>query len=394
MRAPAPSGEAADSISPLFAGADQPARRAFGISAITVQSETVPVVTRDVAATPFHTLVEFKRSDIRAPSKILVVPPLSGHFAVLLRDLVIGLLADFCVHVIDWTNVRHVPLRNGQFGLDDNIAAVVAAIRGAGPGVSVVGVCQGGVAALAAASLLAAAEERDDPVALILIGAPIDPLANPTGVVRLIRDRPIPWLVAGAISPVSETHAGRGRLVYPAERQLAALLAYLARHLDAGGELFAKLRHDDGADPRRFPFFDLYSSIMDLDAKHFVENIDRVFHAGALAQGALRCSGERVDLSAIRRTALVTIEGEQDDIAAPGQTSAAHALCSGLPANLQRQVVVAGAGHFSLFHGDVFRRAVLPVIRDACRPSVARDDREHAPMVCKRSLRPADSSRR
>jgi poly(3-hydroxybutyrate) depolymerase len=171
-------------------------------------------------------------------------------------------------------------------------------------------------------------------------------------------------------------------------------LAYRARHLDAGGELFRKLQHDDGADPRRFPFFDLYSSIMDLDAKHFVENIERVFHAGALAQGALRCNRERVDLGAIRRTALVTIEGEQDDIAAPGQTSAAHALCSGLPANLHRQVVVAGARHFSLFHGDVFRRAVLPVIRDACRPSVARDNRERAPMVCKRSLRAADSSRR
>jgi poly(3-hydroxybutyrate) depolymerase len=252
MRAPAPSGEAADSIAPHFAGAGQPARRPFSISTITVQSETVPVVTRDVAATPFHTLVEFKRSDIRAPSKILV-PPLSGHFAVLLRDLVIGLLAYSCVHVIDWTNVRHVPLCNGQFGLDDNIGAVAEAIRGAGAGVSVVGVCQGGVAALASASLLAAAEEGDDPVALILIGAPIDPLANPTGVGRLIRDRPIPWLVASAASPVPEPHAGRGRLVCPAERQLAALLAYRARHLDADSELFRKLRHDDGAIRGAFP---------------------------------------------------------------------------------------------------------------------------------------------
>lgn len=390
MRAPARSGEAAGSITPLFAGADQPARRAFGIGAITVQSEAVPVVTRDVSTTPFHTLVEFKRSDIRALSKILVVPPVSGHFPVVLRDLVVGLLADFCVQVIDWTNVRHVPLKHGRFGFDDSIAAVAEAIGGAGPGLSVVGVCQGGVAALAAASLLAA-DDGDQPVALVLIGAPIDPLANPTRVVRLIRDQPIPWLVAGAVSHVPEQHAGHGRLVYPAERQLAALLAYLARHLDAGGELFAKLRHDDGADPRRFPFFDLYSSIMDLDAKHFVENIERVFHANALAQGALRCSGERVDLGAIRRTALVTIEGEQDDIAASGQTSAAHALCSGLPADLHRQVIVAGAGHFSLFHGDIFRRAVLPVIRDACRPGVARDSREHAPLVRKRSLRAADS---
>ena len=163
-----------------------------------------------------------------------------------------------------------------------------------------------------------------------------------------------------------EVYAGGGRLVYPARLQLMALLSYLARHLNQGGELLHKARHDDGADPRSFPFLDLYTSIMDIDAKHFIENIDRVFHAGALPAGSLRFGGDPVEPRAIRHTALLTVEGRDDDIAAPGQTCAAHALCAELPAHLHKKRVVSGAGHFSLFHGSVFRREVLPVLRDFC----------------------------
>ena len=356
----------ASATAPLFAGADQPARRGFGINEITVRRERVPVTTRDIAATPYYTLVEFSRQDTAVLPDILVVPPLSGHFAMLLRDLVIGFLDDFRVHVIDWTNVRHVPPRHGQFGLEDNIAAVGAAIRRLRPAPSVVGLCQGGVAALAATALLAADDSSDPQPALALIAAPIDPLANPTGVVRLIRARPIAWFADRATSHVPEPHAGHGRAVYPAQLQLMALLSYLARHLHEGGELLRKLRRDDGADPQRFPFLDAYTSIMDIDARHFVENMRRVFHVCALREGSLRCNGERVDLRAIRRTALVTIEGERDDIAAPGQTSAAHKLCAGLPTGLRRQIVVPNSGHLSLFHGSIFRREVLPAIRDVC----------------------------
>jgi poly(3-hydroxybutyrate) depolymerase len=352
---------------PSLTGADQPARRRLGIHEVRVGHTRVPVLTQDVFATAFATLVSFTRSDSKALPGILIVPPLSGHFAFLMRDMVTALVADFRVLLLDWTNVRHVPTRHGPFGFDDNIATVMRMARHGGRGLAVVGVCQGGVPALAATALLAAADDLATPESLTLIATPVDPLARPTRVVRLLRERPLGWFTETANSVVPDKYAGAGRLVYPAKLQLSALLAYLRRHLDQSGELRDKARHDDGADPRRFPFLDLYSSIMDLDAKHFVENIDRVFHTCALSRGSLRYDGEPVDLREIRRTALLTIEGREDDIAAPGQTSAAHALCTALPTDLHQMQVISGAGHFSLFHGAAFRREVLPVLRDFCR---------------------------
>ena len=358
---------------PPLAGADQPARRSLGVDAVRVGHAQVPVVTQDVAATPFATLVAFARDDGELRPGILIVPPLSGHFGFLLRDLVAGLVVDFRVLLIDWTNVRHVQTWHGPFGFDDNIATVMQLARHGGPGLSVVGVCQGGLPALAATALLAAADDPAAPESLTLIAAPVDPLARPTRVVRLLRERPLAWFAGTANSLVPEGYSGAGRLVYPAQLQLTALLTYLRRHLDQSGELRQKVRHDDGADPRRFPFLDLYSSIMDLDAKHFVENIERVFHTCAVCRGSLRCGGELVDLRAIRHTALLSIEGREDDIAAPGQTSAAHALCTALPTDLHQKQVISRAGHFSLFHGAVFRREVLPILRDFCGgPRVAR----------------------
>lgn len=355
---------------PVLAGADQPARRALGIDAVRIGRALLPVRTRELDATPFATLVAFEQDDGRVRPDILpdilIVPPLSGHFGILLRDMVVALLADFRVLLIDWSNVRHVPARHGPFGFDDNVATVVRMARRGRPELAMVGVCQGGVPALAATALLAAMDEPAVPASLALIGAPIDPLARPTRVVRLLRERPLGWFVGTASAVVPDGFPGAGRVVYPARLQLDALLAYLQRHLGQSGELREKVRHDDGADPARFPFLDLYSSIMDLDAKHFVENIDVVFHARALCQGSLRCHGVPVDLRAIETTTLLTIEGTEDDIAAPGQTSAAHALCTALPADLHRKQVVAGAGHFSLLHGAVFRREVLPVLREFC----------------------------
>lgn len=158
--------------------------------------------------------------------------------------------------------------------------------------------------------------------------------------------------------------AGRGRIVYPARMQLTALNAYLRRHETGDNELARKLRHDDGADPERFPFLDLYTSVMDIDGQHYVENIERIFHTRAICNGTLKCGGELVAPEAIRSTALLTVEGTQDDIAAPGQTAAAHDLCSALPARQRGRLVAEGCGHFSLFHGDPWRGRILPVVRD------------------------------
>ncbi len=325
------------------------------------------VSARDVVATPFCVLLEFARkhpnsSAESARADLLIVAPLSGHFPILTRDLVAGLIPFFRVYVTDWINVRHVPAEEGPLGLDGNISCVTEMIRSLRPRPIVLGLCQGGIAALAATALLAARDDPRTPAALILMGAPIDPLANPTRVVGLIRERSLAWFECNAITTVPQKYAGRGRSVYPAQLQLSALWTYLCRRMNEGGEIAAKLLHDDGADPLRFPFLDLFTSIMDLDAKFFLENTKSVFHDCSIARGALHCNGERVDPLAIRDTALLTIEGEKDDIAAPGQTSAAHDLCGSIPGRLRRKLIVPGLGHFSLFHGRSYREEVLPVI--------------------------------
>jgi poly(3-hydroxybutyrate) depolymerase len=352
----------------LFAGGNQPARRSFGISCVTAGNTPVPVQICETAISPFCTLIEFVTPDISPQADLLVVAPLSGHFPILFRDLVIGLLPLFHVYVTDWHNVRHVSADHGPFGLEANISCVLDVITRRPPGLNVIGICQGGVAALTATAILAQNADRT-PTSLILMGAPIDPLANPTRVVKLLRSRLLSWFEQHLIAPVPEEYAGSGRQVYPADRHLIPLWLHLARHLSQGGELSAKVVFDDGADPGRFPFLDLYTSIMDLDAKFFLENTKNVFHDCVLREGKLYFEGERVHLRAIRNTALLTIEGERDDIAAPGQTSAAHALCSTLPERFRSQLVVPGSGHFSLFHGDTWRKAVLPAIRKFCGES-------------------------
>jgi poly(3-hydroxybutyrate) depolymerase len=351
----------------LFAGGNQPARRDFGISAIVVDDTVAPIRAVDAAATPFCALIEFSRTDVSAQPGLLIVAPLSGHFPVLLRDLVLCLLPSFKVYVTDWFNVRHVPANHGSFGLDDNISCILNTIISLPPGLTIVALCQGGIPALAATALLARNQRSHAPKALILIACPIDPLANPSGVARLLRSRPPSWFESSLIKTVPDVYAGVGRHVYPADLHLVPLLTYLTRRILEGGEIAAKVLSDDGSDPGRFPFLDLVTSIMDLDAKYFLENTKAVFQECLLPSGLLLFQGERVDLRAIEQTALFTIEGELDDIAPPGQTSAAHALCSSLPADLHHSIAVPGSGHFSLFHGNTCRRVVQPAILDFLR---------------------------
>jgi poly(3-hydroxybutyrate) depolymerase len=250
--------------------------------------------------------------------------------------------------------------------LDANISCVQEMIGRLGPGATVVALCQGGIPALVATALLSATDDAKTPSTLVLIAAPLDPLANPTRVVRLLRSRPLSWFEANLITTVPKAYAGRRRRVYPAHLQLAALWTYLARRVSEGSGIGAKLLHDDGLDPQHFPFLDLYTSIMDLDAIFFLENVKRVYQDCALREGTLSYHEEPVDLTAIRGTALLTVEGQWDDIVAPGQTSAAHGLCALLPQRLRSQIIVPGSGHFSLFHGETWRRKVLPAIHDFC----------------------------
>lgn len=350
------------SASPLFSGSDQPARRGFDNKEVVLDGQRVPVATRDVPITPFCMLVECARTDIDVRRKILVVPPLSGHFPILLRDLIVDLIPWFRVYVADWVNVRHIDIAHGTFGLEANIATVLRMMQHVGSGLTVIALCQAGIPALAAAAALAAACDARAPAHLVLMAAPIDPLANPTRVVQLLRSRSLSWMDRSLTEPVSDEFAGRGRLVYPARLQLSALQTYLTRRLLEGSELIGKILADDGSDPRRFPFLDLYTSIMDLDAPFFLENTKSLYHDCELRAGTLQFEGNRIALGAINKTKLMTIEGEWDDIAAPGQTSAAHELCASLSTSSRRRILVPRCGHFSLFHGERWRREVLPEV--------------------------------
>lgn len=346
----------------LFAGSSQPARRGFSILDVVIEGNRVPVTTCDVFVAPFCVLVGFARTDIDVRRNLLVVAPLSGQFPILLRDLVVSLVPWFRVYVTDWINARHVSIGEGPFGLDGNVATVLRTMQHLGHGLTVLAICQAGVPALAATAILAAAHDARAPKDLILMAAPIDPLANPTRVVRLLRSQSLTWMERALTEAVPGEFVGRGRRVYPARLQLSALSIYLMRRFTEGSELLGKLLWDDGADPLGFPFVDGYTSIMDLDARFFLENTKSLYHDCELRAGTFRFEGLAVEPGAIQQTRLMTIEGEWDDIAAPGQTSAAHDLCTSLQVQGRRRLVVPRCGHFSLFHGERWRREVLPEV--------------------------------
>jgi poly(3-hydroxybutyrate) depolymerase len=343
-----------------YAGADQPARLSLEIDTIGFPGEQIGVVSEDVLQTPFCALTRLVRSDRKRLPKVLVVAPLSGHFPILLRDLIIGLLPRHEVYLSDWVNARYVPKSWGPFDLSANISWVIEMIEWLGPGMNVVALCQAAVPALIATAHLAEKSAGAAPRSLVLVAAPIDPALHPTRVARLIRSRPHSWYEHQVIAPVEAVYPGNGRLVYPASIQLAGLQAYFTRHVLQSGELLGKFLRDDGCDPKRFPFMDLYSALMDLPAEIFLDIVRHIYQECSLWKGGLRARGEPVSFAAMMSTALMTVEGEYDDIAAPGQTRRAHDLCRSVPDARRRQLLVPGCGHFSLFHGDIWRARVLP----------------------------------
>lgn len=346
----------------FFAPVEQPIRRSFGVTQLVEDGHPIEIRTRDAARWPFCVMAEFC-APRAVKDRVLLVSPLSGHFSFILRELVVGLSGHMSVSVTDWLNARFVPLSAGDFGFDENIETILRCVRLLGPGAHVVALCQGVVPALAATAIMSQDESDYAPRSLTLIGGPVDPLANPTRIVKLLRQRSLHSIEASALDRVGSPYPGAGRHVYPARFQLSALLAYLYRHWVSGGELQQKVLNDDGLDPVHFPFLDLFTSLMDLPAKYFLENIQKVFLERQPWTGQLKWRGEPIDFRTIGDTALMTIEGADDDIAAPGQTSAAHRLCSGIPDRMRHRLIVGDAGHFSLFYGKICREKVLPEIR-------------------------------
>jgi poly(3-hydroxybutyrate) depolymerase len=294
-----------------------------------------------------------------------MVAPLSGHFATLLRGTVAAALPDHDVYLTDWLNARNVPLELGGFGLDDEIELIIDWIRRLGPEVHVMAVCQPSVPVLAAVSLMAAANDPCRPRSMVLMGGPIDPEANPTEVNRFAESHSLAWFENMVIDTVPARYPGAFRRVYPGFLQLAGFLSMNPdRHIDAHWRMFHQLADGDGdgAAASR-AFYDEYSTVMDLPADFYLDTMDRVFHRHDLAHGRFRVRGDLADPGAIEATALMTVEGERDDICGPGQTEAAHNLCRHLAPAQKTHHLQRNVGHYGVFHGRSWRREIYPKVR-------------------------------
>jgi poly(3-hydroxybutyrate) depolymerase len=340
-------------------------RPAFGIDRAITGGR--PVAVREVAVhrTPFATLLHFAKEAAPAGPRVLLVAPMSGHFATLLRGTVQTLLADHDVFITDWHNARDIALCYGAFDVDDFIDHVITFLEIIGPGAHIVAVCQPCVAVLAAVALMAEDDHPATPRSMTLMAGPIDTRINPTEVNRLAMSRPIDWFANHLIDVVPPRHAGAWRRVYPGFTQLAAFMSMnLNRHVKAQLDLFCHLANGDEAKAAAIrTFYDEYFAVMDLPAEFYLQTVRTIFQEHALPLGRLEWRGRRVDLRAIRRTALFTVEGERDDICGVGQTLAAQDLCGGLRPYLKRHHVQTGAGHYGVFNGQRWNRVIYPMLR-------------------------------
>jgi len=341
----------------------------FGIRAVMIEGREVAVTEEVVATDPFCNLLHFRKEKPFTAPAILVVAPLSGHFSTLLRGTVQALLPDHDVFVTDWANARNVPLLHGRFGLDDFVDLVIRFIRLLGPGVHVMAVCQPSVPVLAAVSLLAVGGDPGQPASMILMGGPIDPRANPTEVNRFAEAHSLDWFERTVIAAVPGRYRGAFRRVYPGFLQLAGFLSMnLERHVSAHWAMFENLVRGDGEGAAATrAFYKEYSSVMDLPADFYLDTVKRVFHDHDLPRGRFRVRGFRVEPAAIERTALMTVEGERDDICAPGQTAAAHQLCSRIAAAKKTHHLQLEVGHYGVFHGRRWQNETYPKVRSFIR---------------------------
>ena len=345
------------------------ARPAFGLDHVTIEGADVAISEEVVAEHPFCRLLHFRKHAALDQPKLLVVAPLSGHFATLLRGTIATALVDHDIYLTDWVNARNVALRHGRFGLDDMIDLIVDFIRLLGPGGHIMAVCQPAVPVLAAVSLMAAADDPCQPRSMVLMGGPIDPDANPTEVNRFAQSHSLAWFEHMVITTVPARYPGAFRRVYPGFLQLAGFISMnLDRHVEAHWQMFRQLTEGDGEGAAATrAFYDEYSTVMDLPADFYLHTIDRVFQRHDLAHGQFRVHGELVDPGAIRRTALLTVEGERDDVCAVGQTVAAHELCRNLAASKHAHHLQQGVGHYGVFHGRRWQTETYPKVAEFIR---------------------------
>ncbi len=341
----------------------------FGLGHTVIDGEAVAVSEEIVSEKPFCRLLRFKRATTWNHPKVLLVAPLSGHHATLLRDTVRALLPDHDVYITDWLDARLVPLAEGYFHFADYVAYMQEFIRLLGPDVHLISVCQPTVPVLAAISLMADEGDPAQPRSMTLMGGPIDTRRAPTEVNRYAKTRSLRWFDTHVVTRVPLKYPGYMRRVYPGFLQHAGFVAMNSdRHMQAHIDFYNHLVEGDGesAEAHR-AFYDEYNAVMDLPAEYYLETLDMVFMKHQLPQGEMTVFGKRVKPWAIRNTALLTVEGELDDISGPGQTEAAHELCRNIPAEKKEHYLVPGVGHYGIFSGRRWRETICPRVREFIR---------------------------
>ncbi|WP_203308404.1 MULTISPECIES: polyhydroxyalkanoate depolymerase [Sphingomonas] len=356
----------------VFAHAAAPrGKPAFGLTHTVIDGREVPVHEEIVLQKPFGQLKRFRREGVEGGPRLLIVAPMSGHFATLLRGTVERMLPIADVYITDWRDAKLVPVWEGGFDLDDYIDYLVAFLEAIGPdaggrGANMLAVCQPSVPCYAATALMCADGNPCRPRTLTMMGGPIDTREAPTAVNTLATERPHAWFEQNAIATVPMTYPGAGRKVYPGFLQLAGFMSMnLGNHMVSHWEMFKHLVQGDGEGAAATKaFYEEYRSVCDMTAEFYLQTVDLVFQTHALPKGEMMHRGRRVDPAAIKDVGLLAIEGERDDISGLGQTKAALTLATSLPEADKRYLMVEGAGHYGIFNGSKWRNRVAPVVED------------------------------
>lgn len=346
-------------------------RPAYNLPSVEVAGQRVAVTEHAICELPFGTLLHFRKAMVNPGPRVLLVAPLSGHFATLLRETARTLLADHDVYITDWNNARDVPLSQGEFELDHYTDYLIKFLEVMGPDSHMVAVCQPCVAALAAAAIMAEDDNPAQPRSLTLMAGPVDCRINPTGVNQLANSKPIEWFDKNLVHHVPWPHRGMMRRVYPGFLQLTAFLSMnLERHKKSFQDLYQHVRDGEFEKAQIIrTFYDEYLAVNDLPGAFYLQTVEKVFQTYDLPRGELTWHGRKVDLKAIRRTALLTVEGERDDICAVGQTVAAQDLCSSIRPYMKSHHLQAGVGHYGVFSGRKWNQQIYPRVREVIHAS-------------------------
>lgn len=351
----------------VFAHASAPrGKPPFGLDHCVVDGREVRVTEEIVHRLPFGQLKKFVREGVEGSPRLLIVAPMSGHFATLLRGTVERMLPSHEVYITDWRDAKAVPLSEGRFDLDDYIDYVISFLEVIGPGAHVLAVCQPSVPVYAATAVMSAEDHPCTPRTLTMMGGPVDTRRAPTAVNQLAMERPFSWFENNVIATVPRGYAGAGRDVYPGFLQLSGFMAMnLGNHMMSHWDMFRHLvdGDDESADATK-AFYDEYRSVCDMTAEFYLQTIDQIFQRHLLPKGEFLHRGKRVDPAAITKVGILAIEGERDDISGIGQTKAALDIATSLPEHLKKYYVAEAVGHYGIFNGAKWRTKIAPVLED------------------------------